>query len=241
MIQSIKLYNADCFSILDSIENESVDLIFADLPYELTACKWDILIPFDKMWEQFERIIKPKGNMVFTAVQPFTSALVISNLKLFKYEWIWEKDNITNPAMSKKWILTKHENILVFYKNFGTYNPQMTEGKPYSGFSSDTKLVGEVYGGNLKSKHAENKGTRYPTSIQKFVREDRQKHYHPTRKSLELMKYIVCTFSNVGDLVLDPVMGSGTTGQACKKLDRSFIGVEKEKKYFDIAEKLIFA
>jgi site-specific DNA-methyltransferase (adenine-specific) len=193
------------------------------------------------MWKQFERIISPTGNMVVTAVQPVTSALVMSNPRLFRYEWIWEKDNITNPKMAKKWILTKHENVLVFYKNFGTYNPQMTEGKPYSGFSSETKLVGEVYGTKLRSKHAANDGTRYPTSVQRFSREDRRKGYHPTRKSLALMKYIISTFSNPGDVVLDPVMGSGTTLQACKELgNRSAIGIEKEEKYFRIAEKLIY-
>lgn len=231
----------DCLVEMGKIKSESVDMIFADLPYGTSACKWDVIIPLDKMWKHFERIIKLDGNIIFTSAQPFTSILVTSNLKLFKYEWIWEKENITSPALAKKRILPKHENVLVFYKNFGTYNPQMTEGKPYSGFNSDTKLVGEVYGTNLKSIHAKNNGTRYPTSIQKFVREDRRKGYHPTRKSLALMEYIVSTFSNPGDVVLDPVMGSGTTIQACKNLGRNGIGIEKENKYFDIAEKLIYA
>ena len=223
---------------MNNIPDKSVDMVFADLPYGTTACKWDSIIPFDKLWNHFMRVSKPNTNFIFTASQPFTSALVMSNPKMFKYEWIWEKEQATNPMLAKKQIMKVHENILVFYKKQGTYNPQMTKGNPYSGFSSAESKIGEVYGGR-KSIHKENSGTRYPTSIQKFIREDRRKKFHPTRKSNSLMDWILNTYSNENDLVLDPTMGSGTTGESCVRLNRRFIGIEKDKKYFKTAVKNI--
>lgn len=223
-----QIYLGDCLDVMSKIKDESISLIFADLPYGTTACKWDIKIPFDKLWEQFHRIIKKDGNMVFTASQPFTSVLVASNIKNFRYEFIWEKSQGTNPMVAKKQILKKHENVLVFYKKHGVYNPQMTEGKPYKGFSSDTATIGEVYNKG-RSFHRENKGTRYPTSIIHFPREY---GLHPTQKPLPLMEYIVKTFSNEDDLVLDPTCGSGTTLLACKNTNRCYIGIEKEEEYY---------
>lgn len=237
-MKDIELWLGDCLEKLNDIPNKSVDMVFADLPYGTTACKWDSILPFDKLWENFIRVSKPNTNFIFTASQPFTSALVMSNPKMFKYEWIWEKEQATNPMLAKKQIMKVHENVLIFYNKQGVYNPQMIKGNPYSGFSSEESKIGEVYGGR-KSVHKENNGTRYPTSIQKFSREDRRKNLHPTRKSNALMDYIVKTYSNEGDLVLDPTMGSGTTGEACVRLNRRFIGIEKHKRYFKIANKRI--
>lgn len=239
-IDGVTLYNGDCFDVMESIKSQSVNLVFCDLPYKKTALKWDReIIPFEPLWEQLLRIGVPSCNFVFTGSQPFTSAIVQSNPKMFKYEWIWEKEQPTSPALAKKQMMRIHENILVFYAKQGTYNPQMTDGKPYKGFSSNEKGVGEVYGTNLKSFHRENFGTRYPKSIQRFAREDRRKNLHPTRKSLGLMRYIIRTFSNPGDMVLDPTMGSGTTLEACVLEKRLGIGIERDKKYFTTAIKQI--
>ena len=225
------IYLGDCLDIMGLIEDRSVSLIFADLPYGTTACKWDCPISFASLWSHFLRIIKDDGNLVFTASQPFTSKLVMSNPGIFRYEFIWEKSQGTNPMVSKKQILKKHENVLVFYKKHGIYNPQMTEGKPYKGFSSDIATIGEVYGKG-RSYHKENKGTRYPTSIVHFPREY---GLHPTQKPLGLMEYIIKTFSNEGDIVMDPVCGSGTTLLACRNLNRYYIGIEKEEDYYNIS------
>lgn len=235
---NISLFKGDCLEVLPSLNSASVDLVFADLPYGTTACSWDIIIPFDKLWKELLRVGKPNCNFIFTASQPFSSLLVCSNLDMFKYEWIWEKEQATNPMLAKKQIMKVHENVLVFYDKQGYYNPQMTEGKPYSGFIDENKSIGEVYGGR-KSIHKENKGTRYPKSIQKFVREDRRKKLHPTRKSNSLMDYILKTYSREGDVVLDPTMGSGTTGESAKRLNRDFIGIEKTNKYFKLAQERI--
>jgi len=150
--QKNKLYYGDCLEIMKIISDKSVRLIFADLPYEVTKLGFDIIIPFDKLWKEFERIIMDDGNIVLTASQPFTSALVMSNLKLFRYEFIWEKGQATNPMMCKKQIMKKHESVLVFYKKKSVYNPQMEIGNPYKGFeSSNNKTIGEVYGNIIKT------------------------------------------------------------------------------------------
>jgi len=238
-MKDIELWKGDCLELLPKIETKSVDLVFADLPYGTTACSWDVIIPFKELWSELLRIGKPRCNYVFTASQPFTSLLVSSNIEMFKYEWIWEKEQATNPMLAKKQIMKVHENILVFYNQQGYYNPQMTEGKPYSGFLDETKKIGEVYGGR-KSVHKKNNGTRYPKSIQKFSREDRRKKLHPTRKSNSLMDYVLNTYSIEGDLVVDPTMGSGTTGESAKRLSRRFVGIEKDDKYFYTAYKNIY-
>lgn len=226
----ILLYNDDCLNIFPLIDDRSIDMIFCDLPYSITACKWDIPIPLDILWGHYERVIKDDGVIVLTASQPFTSVLVSSNLKLFRYEWIWEKSQGTNPLNAKYMPLKKHESILIFYKKRGVYNPQMTIGKPYSGFSSNTKNIGEVYGDN-KSIHKENKGTRYPTTIQHFKHDT--KKIHPTQKPVKLVEYFILTYSNEDDIVLDNCSGSGTTAIACINTKRKCIAIEKEVKYFN--------
>jgi len=233
-MKDIELWHGDCLDLMKDIPDSLVDMVFADLPYGTTACKWDVIIPFNLLWKELNRVSKKTANFIFTASQPFTSLLVQSNIENFKYEWIWEKEQGTNPMLAKHQILKKHENILVFYRVFETYNPQMKKGKSYNEFLSNSSKIGEVYG-SRKSIHKKNIGTRYPTSIQKFVREDRKKGLHPTRKSNSLMDYILLTYSKEKDWILDPVMGSGTTGESAKRLNRKFIGIEKDKKYFDIA------
>jgi len=176
--------------------------------------------------------------MVLTAAQPFTTILAASNLESFRYEWIWEKPQGTNPMNAKVMPLKSHENILVFYRKKPVYNPQMWYSTPYSGFSSDTSKIGEVYG-SAKSKHRDNpEGSRYPKTVLKFKQE---KGLHPTQKPVEMMEYLIKTYSNGGDTVLDNTMGSGTTGVACMNTNRNFIGIEQDEKYYEIAEQRILS
>ena len=226
----------ECLEEMSKLDDDCVDMILTDLPYGTTACKWDSIIPLDEMWEQFNRVCKQDGAMVFTAQQPFTTTLAASNLKNFRYEWIWEKPQGTNPMNSKVMPLKSHENILVFYRKKPVYNPQMEKGTPYGGFSSDTAKIGEVYG-SAKSKHRDNpEGTRYPKTV---LRHKQEKGFHPTQKPTTLMEYLIRTYSNEGDTVLDATMGSGTTGVACVNTDRQFIGIEQDEKYYKISKERI--
>lgn len=231
-----KLLQGDCLELLPTLPDSSVDLLLVDLPYGTTACKWDEIIPLDLLWEQYNRICKKSAAMIFTAVQPFTTTLASSNIRNFKYEWIWEKPQGTNPMNAKHMPLKSHENVLIFYRKKPTYNPQMWKSTPYSGFQSDTSKIGEVYG-NAKSKHRDNpEGTRYPKTILRFKQE---KGFHPTQKPVDLMEYLIKTYSNENETVLDNTMGSGTTGVACVNTNRKFIGIELEEKYFDVAKERI--
>ena len=233
----MKLYKGDCLDILKQIEDDSVNMLLVDLPYGTTACKWDSIIPLDKLWKEYYRICKKNAAMVFTAAQPFTTILAASNLKDFKYEWIWEKPQGTNPMNAKIMPLKSHENILVFYRNKPKYNPQMWKSTPYSGFKSESSKIGEVYG-SAKSQHRDNpEGTRYPKTILRFKQE---KGLHPTQKPVALMEYLIKTYSDENDIILDNTMGSGTTGVACVNTNRKFIGIEQDEKYFKIAEERIW-
>jgi site-specific DNA-methyltransferase (adenine-specific) len=231
MVTDLRIGN--CLEILPEIDDNSVDMLLVDLPYGTTACKWDTIIPLDQLWEQYNRVCKKNAAMVFTAQQPFTTVLASSNIENLKYEWIWEKPQGTNPMNAKIMPLKSHENVLVFYREKPTYNPQMWYSTPYSGFSSEESKIGEVYG-SAKSKHRDNpEGSRYPKSVQRWKQ---QKGYHPTQKPVEMMEYLIKTYSNEGDTVLDNTMGSGTTGVACMNTHRNFIGIEMEEKYFNIAK-----
>jgi DNA modification methylase len=226
----------DCLEILPTLADNSVDMVLVDLPYGTTACKWDSIIPLNKLWEQYHRICKKNGAMVFTAAQPFTTILAASNIENFRYEWIWEKPQGTNPMNAKVMPLKSHENILVFYRTKPTYNPQMWYSTPYSGFSSETSKIGEVYG-KAQSKHRDNPdGSRYPKTVLKFKQE---KGLHPTQKPVELMEYLIKTYTNEGDTVLDNTMGSGSTGVAAVRCKRNFIGIEMDSVYYRVAEKRI--
>lgn len=229
-----QIYNEDCLTALDKVSDDSVDMIMVDLPYGTTACAWDFVIPMDKLWDHYYRVCKKNAAMVFTASQPFTTTLISSNLKDFRYEWIWEKPQGTNPMNAKVMPLKSHENVLVFYREKPTYNPQMWYSTPYGGFKSDTSKIGEVYG-SAKSQHRDNPdGSRYPRTVQKFKQE---KGFHPTQKPVEMMEYFIKTYTDKGQTVLDNTMGSGTTGVAALKLGRKFIGMEREEKYFEISKK----
>lgn len=229
---SSELLLGDCLELLPAIPDGSVNMILCDLPYGTTACAWDSVIPMNKLWEQYYRVCKPNAAMVFTAVQPFTTVLASSNLEHFRYEWIWEKPQGTNPMNAQVMPLKAHENILVFYAKKPTYNPQMWYSTPYSGFSSNTKKIGEVYG-DVASKHRDNPdGSRYPKTILRFKQE---KGFHPTQKPVDLMRYLIRTYTNEGDVILDNTMGSGTTCVAAALERRQYIGMESDKGYYDIA------
>ena len=218
---------------MSNISDSSVDMIMADLPYGMTACKWDSIIPLEPMWKEFKRITKLNSPMVFTTIQPFTTVLGNSNIKNLKYEWIWEKPQGTNPMNAKIMPLKAHENILVFYEKPPIYNPQMWYSTPYSGFESDVSTIGEVYG-SVKSKHRDNPdGSRYPKTI---LRYKQQKGLHPTQKPVDLIEYLILTYTNENFVVFDPTMGSGTTGIACLNTNRNFIGIELDKEYYSVAK-----
>ena len=227
------LFQGDCLDIMPLIPNKSVQLILADLPYGTTACKWDSIIDLDLIWKQYKRIIKDNGAIVLTASQPFTTKLISSNYEMFRYEWIWEKTLFSNFALVKKQPAKLHENILVFYNKQPIYNPQMQEGKPYTD-KPRKRTMGIIDDAIGMKKAIENKGERYPSSVQKYSNGNNGTK-HPTQKPLELMKYLIKTYTNENDMVLDNTMGSGTTCLAAKELNRKFIGIEKEPKYYEIA------
>lgn len=229
----INLYNGDCLELMKDIPEKSIDLILCDLPYGTTCNKWDTPINLESLWKEYERIIKDNGAIVLFAQTPFDKVLGASNIKLLKYEWIWEKEMGTGFLNAKKMPLKNHENILVFYKKPPIYNPQMREGKPYT-------IVQGGESSNYGDYHrvtTENSGERYPVSIIKFNR-DKEK-MHPTQKPVALCEYFIKTYTNEGATVLDNCMGSGTTGVACKNLNRDFIGIELDENYFKIAKERI--
>ena len=222
----------DCLEVMKDIPDKSVDMILCDLPYGTTACKWDTIIPFEPLWEQYERVTKDNGAIVLTASQPFTTVLINSNIKRFRYSWTWEKEQGVNFLMAKKQPLKVHEDVCVFSKRQTVYNPQMSEGKPYISSKGDS---GEVTG-RVKKIQTKNKGTRYPRSIIQFKRET---GLHPTQKPVALLEYLIKTYTLEGETVLDNCMGSGSTGVACVNTNRNFIGIEKDTKYFEIAKSRI--
>jgi site-specific DNA-methyltransferase (adenine-specific) len=237
-----KLYKGDCLEVMKDIADKSVDMILCDLPYGTTRSKWDAVIPFDKMWEQYERIIKDNSAIVLTASQPFTSALLMSRPELFKYEWIWEKSRGSNFVHSKYQPLKCHESALVFSKspaaynkkgNYMTYFPQMQEGQPYNKgtVQNDSKLLQGTY----KYYSGENTtGDRFPRSVQYFSSDSDKsdRGLHPTQKPVQLFEFFIKSYSAEGDIVLDNCSGSGTTGIAAINTNRKFILIEKDEKYF---------
>jgi len=245
-IELNKIYCADCLEVMKGIPDKSIDMILCDLPYGTTACKWDTIIPFEPLWEQYKRIIKDNGAIVLTASQPFTSALVMSNPKMFKYCGYWIKDKPSNFLMGRKQPLRYVEEWTVFYKNLCTYNPIMElreqKNKRKNKLTSSL-LKNEIIGINEKTDKYQERllsGTKdyiYPRNYQFF--NNRTKGLHPTQKPVALFEYLIKTYTNEGDLVLDNCAGSGTTGVACKNLNRNFILIEKEQEYVDIAKKRI--
>ena len=237
----IQLINGDCLEEMKNIPDGSVDMVLTDPPYGTTACKWDTVIDLELMWEQLRRVIKPNGAIVMTASQPFTSALVMSNVKMFKYEWIWDKAKGSNPLLSKKQPMKSHENILVFSKQQTKYFPQMTEGKPYTIPKTGGNRTNKITGSTKDSDNfiqSTDPTKRFPLTIQKYSIHCGSK-LHPTQKPVALMEYLIKTYTNEGETVLDFTMGSGTTGVACKNLNRNFIGIELDETYFNIAKERI--
>ena len=237
-MSKIELHCGDCLEVMKDIPDGSIDAIITDPPYGTTACKWDSIIPLEPMWEQLKRVIKPNGAIVMTASQPFTSALVMSNAKMFKYCWVWEKEQGVNFQLAKKQPLKVHEDVCVYYNSQPTYNPQGLE-------DCEISKSNKGKGGNLghcssEAKRKEYKQTKkgYPRSIQKF---GRNRGLHPTQKPVALMEYLIKTYTNEGATVLDFTMGSGTTGVACVNTGRNFIGIELDPDYCKIAEARISA
>jgi len=231
----------DCLEVMKNIPDKSIDMILCDLPYGTTACKWDTIIPFEPLWAQYKRVIKDNGAIVLTASQPFTSALVMSNVKWFKCEWIWRKHKGTNIYGVKREPLKIHESCILFAKNKYTYNPQMTEGKPYKQRGSHN--IGKSDGliiANKKVGYAKDfdSSKRYPISVQEFSNHNQKDNsFHPTQKPVALFEYLIKTYTNEGDLVLDNCAGSGTTAIACINTKRKYILIEKELEYIDIINK----
>ena len=228
----IELIQGDCLIEMQKIKSGSIDAIITDPPYGTTDCKWDSVIDFDLMWEQLNRIIKPNGAIVLFGSEPFSSALRMSNIKNYKYDWIWEKNRATNVLNAKKQPLRCLENIIIF--NVKKYNPQGL--KSYNEKSRNSKKDSDVYGSGQNKTYIQ-KFTNYPRQLLKF--KSVQRTQHPTQKPLALMEYLIKTYTNESETVLDFTMGSGTTGVAAKNLNRSFIGIEQDPNYFKIAEERI--
>ena len=230
------LSNACCLTAMQHIPDGSVDMVLCDLPYGTTACKWDVVIPFEPLWEHYKRVIKPNGAIVLTASQPFTTTLVASNIRDFRYCWVWEKEQGVNFQLAKKQPLKVHEDICIFYGAQPTYNPQgLSDCVIQKSNRGKGGRLGHIASENKRSGYVQTK-TGYPRSIQKFGRETGQ---HPTQKPVALMEYLIRTYTNEGETVLDNAMGSGTTGVACANTGRKFIGIERDATYFDIAKRRI--
>ena len=229
-----RIYQMDCLDGMKLIPDKSIDMILCDLPYGTTACKWDSIIPLDKLWEQYKRIIKPNGAIVLTACQPFTTKLINSNIEMFKYCWIWQKPQGVDPFMAKKRPLNNYEDICVFYYKQPKYEPQYTEGKPYKVERDKKPRKYEITNTIMKPTTTVNEGKRYPTRIIKF---NQERGYHPTQKPVALFKYLIKTYTNEGDIILDNCIGSGTTAVAAILTNRKWIGFEIETKYVEIANK----
>jgi site-specific DNA-methyltransferase (adenine-specific) len=244
------LFNADCMDILPLIPDKSVQLILADLPYGTTACKWDSIIPLEPLWEQYKRIIKDNGAVVLFGAEPFSTMLRISNLEWYKYDWIWVKSRKTGFLNSKNRPLNQNENISVFSKfitaagneNIMLYNPQGLIEINKTRHGDKNKCSADFEGHNYyrksQSKEYLQKYTNYPTTVLNFNNEP--KPIHPTQKPLELVKYLISTYSNENDMILDNTMGVGTTCLGAKELNRHFIGIEKEVKYYELAVGRVF-
>ena len=224
---SIWLMKGDCLERMKEIPDGSVDMVLADVPYGSTACAWDSIIPLEPMWEQLKRIIKPNGAIVMTASQPFTTTLIASNMKMFKYCWVWKKSKPTGHLNAKKQPLRTYEDVVVFYDNQCIYNPQ--------GVKPTDKVVSRTNRGNYGecSKTTRQTVTNYPRNIVEFPSVD---GVHQTQKPVALMEYLIKTYTNEGETVLDFTIGSGSTGVAAQNLGRKFIGIEMDDHYFEVAK-----
>ncbi len=236
------LLQGDCLELMKEIKDKSIDMVLCDLPYGTTKCKWDTPINLNLLWQEYNRIIKNHGVILLFAQTPFDKILGCSNLSMLRYEWIWEKTQATGHLNANKMPMKAHENILVFYKHLPTYNPQKTNG--HEPIHSYTKYIStqnntELYGRMNKEISGGGATDRYPRSIITFSSDKQICHLHPTQKPTNLLEYLIKTYTNENDWVLDNCMGSGSTGVACVNTNRNFIGIELDKKYFEIAKERI--
>ena len=223
-----QLFEGDCLKYLKQFPDNSIDMVLCDLPYGTTQNKWDSVIPLSKLWKEYERVVKDNGAIVLTSQGLFTAQLMMSNPKMFKYKWIWEKSKPTNFLNAKKQPLRKYEDVCVFYKKQPTYNPQMTKGEPYNKGIRKNQLSGSY--GDFQPVHVHSDGERYPIDIFYFkTAESEGRVIHPTQKPIELGRYLVRTYSNPGDLILDNTFGSGSFLIAALLEGRNFVGIEKNK------------
>lgn len=237
----IQIYNEDSINTLSGIPTGFIDLILQDPPYDTTNCEWDCSISLEDFWIEWERVLKPNGAVVIFGQQPFTSKLIMSNLKMFKYCWTWIKERPTNVFQVKRRPGKNTEDIIVFYKKQPTYHPQKTEyvGKPRTNKVKDGKLGNIIDSQGKTVREYKDDGTRYPVSTLYFQRDTLTSNLHPTQKPLALVEYLVRTYTNEGDRVFDGFVGSGTVPLACANLSRNFIGAEKNKEYFEIAKQRV--
>lgn len=229
------LWLGDCLDLMKKIPAQSVDMILCDLPYGTTRCQWDTVIPMGRLWRAYKRIIKTNGAIALFGTEPFASFLRTSNIDMYHYDWIWDKVKGTGFLNAKKQPLRNHEVICLFYKGQCTYNPQMTHGHERKWTNCAVKRQSDVYNPMTKAT-AYDSTDRYPRSIQVFSTDTQKMALHPTQKPVALLEYLIRTYTNPGQVVLDNCMGSGSTGVACRHTGRAFIGIEKDEAYFNIAK-----
>ena len=241
---TIELTCGDCLEVMKTIPDGSVDAVICDLPYGTTACKWDTVIPFEALWEQYKRVIKRNGAVVLTAVDPFSSVLGVSNIEELKYKWYWNKTKATGHLNAKKMPMKNIEDILVFYKEQPTYNPQglievdrTVHNSMSHSLRGKTKEATSTVTGGIRFEAYKQTATNYPRQLLQIASEGST--IHPTQKPVALMEYLIRTYTNEGETVLDNTMGSGTTGVACINTNRNFIGIEKDEGYFNVAKQRI--
>ncbi|ELW90961.1 DNA methylase family protein [Acinetobacter sp. WC-743] len=237
-VKDFNLMHGDCLERMKEIESGTVDMILCDLPYGTTCCSWDAVIPFEPLWVEYERVIKPNGAVVLFGAEPFSSHLRLSNLQNFKYDIVWDKVKGVGFLNAKKQPMRNHEIVSVFYKKQCTYNPQKTTGHKLKKSSRGKHLQTDVYG-QMNNDYTYESTERYPRSIQVFSTDTQNSSFHPTQKPVALCEFLIRTYTNEGETVLDNTMGSSTTGVACVNTGRHFIGIEKEQKYFEIAKERI--
>lgn len=233
-----EIYNMDCLNGMNQLEDKSVDMVLCDLPYGTTQCEWDTVIPFKPLWDQYKRIVKENGAIVLFGAEPFSSQLRLSNLENFKYDWIWDKVKGTGFLNAKRQPMRNHEIISVFYRKQCTYKPQKTYGHELKKSYRKKELQTSVYG-EMKNHYFYESTERYPRSIIDFSTDTQNSSVHPTQKPVALCEYLIRTYTDEGELVLDNCMGSGTTAIACLQSGRKYIGFEKDKGFYDLAQQRI--
>ena len=237
------LLHGDCLDLLGDLEPGSIDMALCDLPYGVTDCKWDVVIPPDRLWPLLKRAVKDDGAILLFGAEPFASVMRTSNPAMYRYDWVWQKTVASNFACCNRQPLRKHEMVSVFYSRQPTYNPQMEAGEPYDDVRKATvrkQAIGVRDNNSLRKTPIHNGGTRYPSSVQRFSNKNNGRS-HPTEKPVDLLEYLVHTYTDEGDTVLDPTMGSGSTGVACANIGRRFVGIEKDAHWFEVAGERIAA